>query len=165
MKTMIRTAVPEDSQKLTEISFTSKRYWQYPEAYMKAWEEELTVSVKYIENNEVWVYEQESEPVAYYAITRLASDLKFDGHLLKKGFWLDHMFVSPGCIGSGIGSQLYNHMCEMYGKRKTGKIRVLADPHARGFYQKMGARYRGEFPSSIPGRSTPLMEIILKESE
>ena len=163
MKTTIRPAVPADSVKLTELSFASKRYWHYPESYMKVWEKELTVSETYIESNDVWVYEQEGEPVAYYAVTWLEADMKLYGYWLKRGYWLDHMFASPACIGSGIGSRLFNHLLLIYGKRKAGVMRVLSDPHAKGFYERMGAMYCGEFPSSIPGRTTPLMEIVLPE--
>ena len=161
MKTTIRPATINDSKKLTEISFESKRYWRYSEAYIRVWEKELTVTPTYIENNDVWVFEQDGEPVAYYSVIKLDADAKFSGCRLRKGYWLDHMFVIPGCIGSGIGSRLYCHMCDWCRKQSISEIHLLSDPNARGFYEKMGACYCGEFPSTISGRTTPMMVIII----
>ena len=160
-KATIRPAEVADSEKLTEISFASKRYWQYPESYMQIWKDELTLSREYIAENDVWVYERDGLSEAYYSIVRLEHDKDFDGYCLQKGYWLEHMFVNPGLIGCGIGTRLFDHIKAVYGNRSIREIYVLADPHARGFYEKMGLKYGGEFPSSIPGRTTPLMVIHL----
>jgi hypothetical protein len=44
--------------------------------------------------------------------------------------------------------------------RKIGcsKLLVFSDPHAKGFYLKMGAGFIQDCPSSIEGRTIPMME-------
>ncbi len=53
----IRRARREDAETLTRISFDSKRYWGYPEAYFESWAAELTIDADYIGRNDVFVYE------------------------------------------------------------------------------------------------------------
>lgn len=48
---MIRKAKPTECETLTDLSFRSKRYWNYPDAYFKVWEKELTITQAYISNN------------------------------------------------------------------------------------------------------------------
>jgi hypothetical protein len=41
-------------------------------------------------------------------------------------------------------------------------VRIVSDPHAAGFYAKMGASHVGEVPSCvIPGRLLPLFEAVV----
>jgi hypothetical protein len=42
----IRRARREDAETLTRISFDSKRYWGYPEAYFEHWAAELTIDAE-----------------------------------------------------------------------------------------------------------------------
>ena len=50
----IRAARSAEAGHLTSIAFEAKRYWGYPEDWMKLWEDELTVLPDYVERN--WVY-------------------------------------------------------------------------------------------------------------
>lgn len=61
---------------------------------------------------------------------------------VKKGFWVEHIFIDPGFIGKGI-SCLY----------------IFSDPYAVGFYDNIGANYCGESPSSIEGRTVALYQL------
>ena len=80
---------------MTEISFASKRYWEYPEEYYRFWESELTISADYIGRNDVWVYETDDGILAYYSLVLLEEELKLGGIVIGCGFWLEHMFVFP----------------------------------------------------------------------
>ena len=42
------------------------------------------------------------------------------------------------------------------GKWGVSELRIFADPNAKGFYEKMGAEYLEERPSSIEGRTVSL---------
>ena len=47
-------------------------------------------------------------------------------------------------------------------RRGAGRLTILADPYAAGFYERNGARLIGQAPSdAIPGRSVPLYEVKL----
>ncbi len=159
---MIRPAKTEESRILTEISFQSKKYWNYPNAYLETWKDELTVTPQYIRDNDVHVFEKGGEPVGYYAIVELESDLETAGVKLEKGFWLDHMFIRPDFIGTGIGKKLFDHLVKQCKIRRIEELKILADPNARAFYVKMGCRYIKEHPSTIKNRTTPLLELKIR---
>ena len=155
---MIRSAKMEDSEILTRISFESKAYWNYPEEYFEIWKNELTISADYILNNGVFVYENGKSIIGYYSLVNLEQNLEFSGVVIKKGFWLDHMFIDPQCIGKGIGTKLFDHFKERCITQNIQQVGILADPNTRGFYEKMGCKYIREYPSAIKGRTTSLLE-------
>ena len=125
--------------------------------YFKIWKNELTISPGYIEKNTLWVYEMDRVAVGYYAVVHLAEDIEVTGIKLPKGFWLEHMFVDPRFIGKGLGSTMFHHLRDWCGKTGTSELGILADPHARGFYENMGCRYVRDFPSTIEKRTTPYL--------
>ena len=154
---MIRPANIEDSDVITRISFESKGYWGYPEEYFEVWKDELTISSGYIQDNSVFVYEDHGLVVGYYSMTELKEDLEVSGIKIDMGYWLEHMFVMPGCIGHGIGTDLFNHLKEQCRAKGIKGFRILADPHSKGFYESMGCVYLKEYSSTIAGRTTPLL--------
>ncbi len=158
---MIRPARIEDADILTEISFASKRYWRYPEEYYCIWESELTISADYIGSKDVWVYETDHGILAYYSRVFLEKELEVGGIVIGCGHWLEHMFVLPLHIGFRIGTELFIHLCNNCSRKKIKELNILADPNARGFYEKMGCRYVKEFPSTINGRTTPHLVLSL----
>lgn len=155
----IRHATTGDAPTLTVLSFESKGHWEYPEEYFEIWKNELTITSEYIQKNDVFVWEEESKILGYYSIVKLKDDVEFAGIIIEKGYWLEHMFLLPVYLGRGIGTTLFAHLrkwCEM---REIGELKILADPHSIGFYKKMGCKYQREYPSSIPGRTTPLLSL------
>ncbi|TKB08347.1 GNAT family N-acetyltransferase [Desulforhopalus sp. IMCC35007] len=158
---MIRPATPQDAEILTRISFASKGYWGYPESYFAIWTKELTVDASYIEKNDVMAFQQGGAVVGYYSVVTLESDLVFGETSLEKGVWLEHMFITPECIGKGIGTQLFSNLHAKCREREIPRLCILADPHARGFYEKMGCEYKREYPSSIKNRTTPLLVLMV----
>lgn len=154
---MIRRAQPSEHDVLTTISFRSKAYWSYPDHYFRIWHDELTITAGYIERQEVYVHENEAELYGYYSLRELAEDLVLTDVRLQAGLWLEHMFVAPEHIGRGIGRALFNHCRQRLSERREHCLRILADPYARKFYEKMGCRYIQEYPSSIAGRTTPYL--------
>ena len=153
----IRRAFPEEAAWLTELSFASKAYWQYPQNYYRRWQQELTITAEYIKTHDVYVCDDGSAPCGFYSLVILHEDLVVSGLVLTAGVWLEHMFVHPNSIGHGVGTLLFNHMCRIVDERGDNLIHLLADPHARLFYEKMGCEYQGECSSTIPGRTTPYL--------
>jgi GNAT superfamily N-acetyltransferase len=157
----IRPARKNDAPPLTALSFESKGYWGYPKEYFEIWKNELTITPEYIQKSDVFVWEEESKILAYYSIVKLTNDVELAGIIIEKGYWLEHMFIHPVYLGRGIGTSLFDHLrkrCEMKG---IAGLKILADPHSIGFYKKMGCKYQREYPSSIPGRTTPLLSLDL----
>lgn len=153
----IRAATPEDADHLTRISFASKGYWNYPEAWYQTWCGELTITAGYIENNRVFVIEQDTAVIGYYSVVYLEKDHFVLGSALGQGYWLEHMFVAPEFIGRGAGTRMVGHLKSFCKKHRISRLAVLADPHSRGFYEKLGFAYQGEVASTIADRTTPLL--------
>ena len=156
---MIRPAKITDSEALTKISFESKAHWEYPDEFLATWSNELTITPDYLENNEVYLFENDGVIIGYYSIIELKEDTEISAIKLKKGFWLEHMFIVPYCIRKGIGTILFNHMLDRCRNRGITELGILSDPNAREFYEKMGCKYHGEYPSTIANRTTPWLVI------
>ena len=159
---MIRKALSHEAHLLTEISFSSKRYWDYPEEYMEIWKDELTLTSAYIAENEVFVHLRETMITGYYSLVCLRNDLHIGSITLKKGLWLDHFFITPKYIGGGIGRTLFGHCISQLEKSTSSKLNILADPNSSGFYEKMVCNYEYEYPSTIEGRTTPYFTYTLR---
>jgi maltose O-acetyltransferase len=119
----IRKALAEDAQELTRIAFAAKSYWNYPEAYYKVWEAELTISPDYIRNNDVYlVSEDDGGIIGFYSVVEWKGDT-----------YLDHNFIDPRFLKQGIGSNLMKHLIEMQREKGIRIINILVDPNAAGF--------------------------------
>lgn len=158
---MIRKARSEEAALLTELGLASKAVWNYPQSYMEIWRDELTISPEDIEKNCFYVYEDEGELRGYCSLIRLEEKLEIAATVLEPGYWLEHLFVRPDRLGEGIGRALFSHLVEHSLGEKAELLRILADPNSKGFYLKMGCRYVEELPSTIEGRTTPLLELDL----
>ena len=117
----------------------------------------MTVNPAYIEQNDVFVLEDQGFTVGFYSLAYLANDTRVSAVTIEKDYWLDHMFVLPEYIGRGVDSKLSEHLLQRCRTKKIKEVKILADPNSRGFYEKMGWVYREEHPSSIENRATPLL--------
>jgi len=158
MEVKIRKARSEESSRLTQIAFSAKRYWNYPEEYFEIWKNELTISGEYINKNLVYVAEVDGTAVGFFSIVEVTEDYWAGKVFVKKGFWLDNLFVIPEYIGKGIGRKLMQYAESLCREKGISSLSIFSDPNARGFYEKMGAVYKGETPSSIENRTLPLYE-------
>ena len=152
MDLQIRRVKPEQADVLTRIALAAKRHWGYPERWMEIWKPQLTFSPEYFEENESWVAELNNDPVAFCTL------LEKDGSA-----WVENLWVSPECIGKGVGKSLFSHALGLSRQRGCKSLRLEADPNAVGFYEKMGMRKTGERVSEVEGqpRILPIMELEL----
>jgi len=150
---MIRKAQTENSEILTNIAVEAKRHWGYPESWIKHWEPQLTITPDYIDSNHVYVFEHDGEIRGFYALCEVDNKTE-----------LDHMWVLPAYIGSGIGKELFLDAMERAANMNVSEVELLADPNAAGFYEHMGAKQIGEVDAEIEGqpRKLPRMKIELK---
>lgn len=79
---------------------------------------------------------------------------------------LDHMWVMPVAIKQGIGSALFHHAITAQ-PPPAKVIEIESDPHAEGFYSKMGAETVGEVAYVLEGqrRALPLMHLMLAQPD
>lgn len=155
---MIRPAKNNESEILTNISFKSKGYWNYPKHFFDIWKSELTITEQYISENEVFILEENDCAIAYYSVVELKNDIEISGIKISKGFWLEHMFVLPEFIGNGFGTKMFQHLVNHYRDKNINEMGILADPNAKSFYDKMGCEYQREYPSTIKNRTTPFLK-------
>ncbi len=141
----IRRAAPGDAPDLTLIAFAAKRYWGYPERWIHAWRDALTILPDFVRENEVYAAFAEGEPVGFYA---LAGE--------GMGVELAHLWVLPAWIGHGLGRALFEHALRRAAARGAQTVKIEADPNAEGFYLRMGARRTGESVSELEGRERAL---------
>jgi GNAT superfamily N-acetyltransferase len=150
---MIRKAFKENSETLTQIALEAKRHWGYPEHWIKHWESDLTITPEFIENNQVYVAEVDGEIRGFYALCVIDDKAE-----------LEHMWVQPVYIGTGIGKDLFLDAMERAAKMNVSEIELSADPNAAGFYERMGATRIGDVDSEIDGkpRKLPRMKVDVR---
>src|SRR5262245_51882698 len=148
----IRTVKPDEADILSQIAVAAKRYWNYPESWMKLWIPQLTFSPEYVEANESWAAEMDSMVIAFYTLQQR------DGIA-----WLEDIWVLPMYMGQGVGKDLFKHALSQARKSGHKTLRLEAEPNAVGFYEKMGMRQVGGFEYELEGqpRVLPIMEIAL----
>lgn len=164
MGLLVREASTSDSGVLTDISFASKQYWNYPNEYFEIWKDELTISPSYIQNNVVYVAEVRERAIGYVSLVELENEFSAGNIVVNKGFCLEHIFILPEYIGKGIGSRLIAFLKERCKEMKIDRVSIFSDPNAKGFYDKLGAYYLGEVSSNIEGRTVSLYELHIKKS-
>ena len=125
----IRKAQPEEATTLTRIALDAKRHWGYPEHWINHWESDLTISPEFIANNQVYVAEQAGDIQGFYALCI--------NHAKAE---LEHMWVAPAHIGTGIGKELFLDAMEKAATLDVREIEIHSDPNAEGFYEKNGCQ-------------------------
>ena len=141
-----------DATDLTAIALAGKRHWGYPDAWLEAWHESLTITPDSVATNTVFCAEDETgRIVGFYTLER-------DGDRLR----LENLFLTPGLIGHGLGRQLFDHAVRSARELGVAELLIESDPHAEGFYLRMGAQRFGEVVSSLTGtdRVIPLLRYV-----
>lgn len=149
----IQRAVPAQAAQLTDIALVAKRYWRYPERWIEVWRPQLTITPEYIAAHAVYTLcAADGEVLGFYALRAEAGTLQ-----------LDHLWLSPGSIGRGHGRRLFEHASERARELGASALEIEADPNARGFYERLGARLIGEHITAIEGqpRHLPLLQFDL----
>ncbi|WP_338841050.1 hypothetical protein [Flavobacterium ginsenosidimutans] len=70
----IQKAKTEDHIRLTEITKKSKAHWGYSDEQMEKWNNNLTITRDYIEENPVFNLIDENQIIGYYSYLRLENN-------------------------------------------------------------------------------------------
>src|SRR5262245_38493505 len=148
----VRSAVARDAQALTRLVFRAKAFWGYPKEWMEAWRKELTVTSDYVAQHRVVLAEAEQRLVAFYGL-EFRTDVAH----------LEHLWVEPAHIGSGLGRKLLALACEDARNHGYDVMELVADPNAEGFYLRQGAIRIGEIHGHVLGNLSvlPKMHLVL----
>jgi GNAT superfamily N-acetyltransferase len=149
----IRRAEPGDAGVLSRVAFAAKRYWGYPERWIEQWKESLTISPEFVSRNEVYAATLNEEILGFHALVGEGREIQ-----------LEHLWVSPESIGTGVGRLLFEHAVSRAASLGAEVLRIEADPNAEGFYQRMGATRVGEISHPIDGqgRTLPLLVVEVR---
>src|SRR5579883_474666 len=148
LEVRIRRARPDEADTLTALIVRAKSYWGYDQSFIEACRPLLTLTSESIERDPVYCAEVGETVVG-------VNHLKW---LNEQEVCLEDLFVEPAFIGQGIGRLLWHHAVGLARTMGAGSLVLEADPHARPFYEHMGAVVEGHTVSTkIPGRSIPHM--------
>jgi ribosomal protein S18 acetylase RimI-like enzyme len=124
----VTRAQPRDAAALTEIAFAAKRHWNYAETWIRGWADLLTITPEYLREHLTFLMATNREILGFAAIEFTEGEAV-----------IQHLWVRPSAMRRGIGAALFA-ACET-AAREAGATRLIveSDPHAEGFYQRMGA--------------------------
>jgi N-acetylglutamate synthase-like GNAT family acetyltransferase len=148
---MIRPASVDEAPVLTRIAHDAKRHWGYPEHWIRHWESDLTISADFIRDNHVYVAEEDGEIQGFYALSVIGDRAE-----------LEHMWVTPARIGTGVGKDLFLDAMERAAALNVKAVEILADPNAAGFYKHMGATQIAETDATLDGQSRTLPRLTIE---
>lgn len=153
MSFSLRPAAPGDAPGLTDLALRSKAHWGYSPEWLTAWRQQLTIEAGYLAEHRVLVAEHTGALVGMCALE-------------DRGSWwvLEHLWVDPASMGLGVGRTLVKQALALARSVRPGRVLVEADPHAAGFYSRLGAHQIGVAPGAMPGapdRVLPVFEFIL----
>jgi GNAT superfamily N-acetyltransferase len=153
--TSIRRAHPADAGRLTEIALAAKASWGYSPSFMARCRSALAVDSRSL--GECQFHLAEGEDGTILGFYGFAAD--------PEGIELSHLFVAPEAIGRGIGRALWRHAVALARQLGETRLLVVSDPHAAGFYARMGAEPAGSRASEIdPARLLPIYRLRLDRS-
>jgi len=146
-------AKPENADALTQIAHDAKRHWGYPETWIAAWRDTLTMRPEFITANVAYIAVENERPVGFYVLTNEPD-----------GLHLDHLWILPSSMGRGIGRALFKHAAAEVNRLGFRSMKIEADPNAEGLYKRMGAIQVGTSTSETCGerRELPLLEYRLE---
>jgi len=120
---------------------------------MAACVDELTITPETLEHSHFQVAEDDTGVIGVVQV-------EFDPQ--ENEAELELLYVDPDRMGTGAGRLLMHWAIDQARTSGARRLIIVADPHAVGFYEYMGATRIGEYPSgSIPGRMLPQLAIKL----
>ncbi len=148
----IRPGRPDDAPRLTAIAHQTKAHWGYPDRWLAAWRDALTVTGADLDRLEILVAEERGAVAGFVAL-----------ELEEAGWSLAHCWVRPADMGRGIGRALVAEAAARLSVRGVSRLRIVSDPNAVGFYHRLGAVAVGAVRADVAGerRELPLLELAL----
>ena len=152
MKPSFQISTPSSSaiEQLNAIAWKAKTHWNYPMEWMELWRNDLRIDLAYLKDHKVLAVELNGKICAW-------GSLEFDKE--RQHWEIGHLWVHPEVMGQGIGKTLVSNLLQAARSKGAKELYILSDPHARAFYEKMGAIHLEDVPSTPQGRTLPLMRM------
>ncbi len=137
-------------QDLNEFIRLSKGYWGYPKDFLDTFIEKWGLTENYILKNQVIVLEENNVKCGLFSFSQSNAE-KVE---------LDLFFINSQYIRKGMGKEMWKIANHYASEKKFEKFELIADPNAKGFFEKMGAK-KIKTLETFPGRFVPIMESIV----
>jgi GNAT superfamily N-acetyltransferase len=128
----------------------AKSHWGYPQEWLDLWTPSLTFDRDLLAREWVRVADDGDAAIAVIAVGGEPPDLE-----------LSHLWVDPPVMGRGLGRLLFDAAIAYSRRRGARRLKIVSDPNAEGFYERLGAQRIGAVASLPADRSLPLMECTL----
>lgn len=141
----------QDISLINSIIECSKRYWDYSEDYLKAAIPLIQIDAKWLHKNRGYSIFDDDELVGFLGVQQ------------DKDSWvLDHLWISPGKIRTGLGSKAVDFIVREAQKANITKILLLPDPLSEGFYLRKGAHHTGKVVQSRVKEGPLFQEMVFE---
>lgn len=146
---IIRAARPAEARDLEALVVRSKSHWPYPPAFLARFARSIGLTAEVVAANDVQVAERGGAVIGFYT-------------LLHRGALvvLDDLWLEPAEIGRGSGRLLFGHAVARAAAAGAAVLEWESDPHAAGFYERMGAVRIG-WADSPHGLRQPVWRMVL----
>lgn len=132
-KALFRRARLEEVEILGDMTLEGVKYWGHDREFPELIEEfrlNNLPTVDYIHDSPVYVMEEHGRPIGYFGLIIKAEEGYAE---------LEHLFLDTRYIGKGYGRRLWQQALVEARKSGCGRMRIVSDPGALGFYEAMGA--------------------------
>jgi GNAT superfamily N-acetyltransferase len=146
----IRGARPDEGERLRQIAIDAKGHWGYDPDWIRSWAAQGDFSAKALLGKPVLVAEAAGRAVGFAA-------------LIPQGAVavLDDLWIEPAWIGRGVGTKLFEACVTRARELGADRMEWEAEPHAIGFYEKLGARKIRDSERTMMNRIIPVMGVDL----
>lgn len=148
----VRASRADECDLLGSIAREAKAHWGYAPAQIDAWRRDLVVTRAQITQGVAVVAEAGGQPCGF--------SIALPGDRWE----LEHLWVRPAAIRSGIGRLLLEQVCAPVRARGGAAVRIVADPFAAAFYVRLGALPAGRVAAPIAGSPARELPVFLLAS-
>jgi GNAT superfamily N-acetyltransferase len=145
----IRPPRPDEGERLREIAVAAKAHWGYEHEGVARWAAQGDFSPEGLRAKEFLLAEVDGAAVAFASL--------IPGEVAV----LDDLWVEPAAMRRGVGRALFAAAAARAAELGGRSLEWEAEPHAVGFYERMGARHLRDSGPSEWGRILPVMGIDL----
>ena len=132
---------------LSDLAKKGKAYWNYPQEWLKLWDDDLTINQALLSSSITYIMSIESEIKGFCLLIGSEDFIE-----------IEHFWLSTELIGKGFGGKLMKHTFQSIRNNWT-EVQVSADPYAQGFYEQFGFVKYSDVPSSPQGRTIPRLRL------
>jgi GNAT superfamily N-acetyltransferase len=146
----IRNGRGEEFERLREIAVAAKAHWGYELERVREWAQAGDFEPESLSRRLVYVAEAQEEPIGWAS-------------LVPRGEvgWLEDLWIEPQWIGRGVGRLLFEHVAAEARRLGARRLEWEGEPHARGFYERMGGAYVRDSEVTEWGRILEVLGVSL----